>query len=122
MLTTSSSTGLSTILQSIDVADENEIGESGGDETNLSNLSTSIWSIEAGYLTSRGTKRGGGNTKKDVEGVRGSDYLTPAAKKAFNHLWHAFTQAPIFQHFDSKQHIWIKPTRQAMSLVESQVS
>ena len=29
---------------------------------------------------------GGSNTKKGVKAVRNSDYLTPAAKKAFNHL------------------------------------
>ena len=41
MLRTSSLTGLSTILQSIDVADEDEVGESDGNKTNLSNPSTS---------------------------------------------------------------------------------
>ena len=29
-------------------------------------------------------------------------------KKAFNHLWHAFTQASIFQHFDPEWHIRIE--------------
>ena len=32
-------------------------------------------------------------------------YLTFGAKKAFNFLWHAFTQMPIFQHFNPKRHI-----------------
>ena len=91
MLRTSSPTGSSIILQLIDVADKNEVGESGGDRTNLSNLSTLTKSTGAGYLTSRGAKRDGGNTKKGVEAARGSDYLTSAAKKAFNHLRHTFT-------------------------------
>ena len=86
MLRTLSSTGSSTILQSIDMADENELDESGGNETNLSNSSASKRSPRAGYLTSGGAKRGGGNTKKGVEAARGSDYLISAIKKAFNHL------------------------------------
>ena len=108
MLRTSSFTSLSTILQSINVADKDKIEESGGNGTNLSNPFASIKSIEADYLTSGSAKRGGGNTKKGVEGVRDFDYLTPAAKKAFNQLRHAFTQAPILQYFDPEQHIWIE--------------
>ena len=84
------------------MAKEDEFGESGGNETNLSNLSTSTRSTGAGYLTSGGVKRGNGNTKKGVKVARGFDYLIPAAKKAFNHLRHAFIQVPILQHFDLK--------------------
>ena len=36
------------------------------------------------------------------------NFLTPNAKKAFNHLWLAFIEVLIFQHFDLKSHIWIK--------------
>ena len=36
------------------------------------------------------------------------NFLTPDAKKAFNHLRLAFIEAPIFQYFDLKSHIWIK--------------
>ena len=108
MLRTSSLTGLSTILQLIDVADEDKVGESGDNGTNLSNPSTSTRSTRAGYLTSKGAKKGDGNTKKGVKAARGSDYLTLAAKKAFNSLRHAFTQTPILQHFDLKWHIQIE--------------
>ena len=108
MLRTLSPTSSSTILQSIDVADEDEVGETGGDGTNLSYPSASTRSTRASYLTSGGAKRGGGNTKKGVKAARGFDYLTLTAKKTFNYLWHAFTQAPILQHFDLEQHIWIK--------------
>ena len=66
-------------------------GKSGGDETNLSNPSTSKKSIRAGYLTSGGTKRDGGNTKKGVKAARVFDYLILDIKKAFNHLRHVFT-------------------------------
>ena len=110
MLRTLSFTGSSTILQSIDPADENKIGrgESSDDETNLSNLSASKWSTKTGYVTFESTKRGDANTKKGVKVAKGSNYLTSASKKAFNHLRHVFTQAPIFQHFDPEQHIWIE--------------
>ena len=92
--------GLSSILQSIDMADENGVVESSGNKTILSNPSVPTRSIKVGYPTFGGAKKGSGNTKKSVKAARGSDYLTSAAKKAFNHLWYAFTQAPIFQHFD----------------------
>ena len=32
-------------------------------------------------------------------------YLTSCTKKAFNHLWFMFTQAPIFQYFDLEHNI-----------------
>ena len=38
----------------------------------------------------------------------GPKFLTPDARTAFNHLWLAFTEAPILWHFDSKCHIWIE--------------
>ena len=105
MLKTLSLTSSSTILQSIDVVDEDKVGKNGSDGTNLSNPSASTRSTGAGYLTSGCAKRGGDNTKKGIKAARGSDYLTPAAKKAFNHLRYAFTQAPILQHFDPERHI-----------------
>ena len=108
MLSTTNPISLSTISQlSMDAADEYKIGESGGNKTNLSNPSASKKSTKVSYLTSRGAKkggnnlkRGGGNTEKNVKATRGFDYLTPDAKKAFNHLRHGFTQTPIFQQFD----------------------
>ena len=83
MLRTLSPTGSSTILQSINVVDEDQVDESGGNETNLSNSSTSTRSTSVGYLTSKG---GNGNTKKDIKAAKSSDYLIPAAKKDFNQL------------------------------------
>ena len=108
MLKTLSLIGSSTILQSIDMADEDEVIESNGNRTSLSNSSASTRSTKAGYLTPKGAKRGGGNIKKDVKAAKGSDYLTSATKKAFNHLWHSFTQAPIIQHFDPERYIQIE--------------
>ena len=90
------------------MADEDEIGESGCNETNLLNPSASTKSIRAGSLISGGAKKGGGKTKKGVKAARSFNYLTPATKKTFNYLRHAFTQAPIFQHFDPEQHIRIE--------------
>ena len=54
---------------SIDVAGNNEAGrgKSGGNETNLSNWSLSKKCIKAGYLTSKGAKKGDGNIKKVVK-------------------------------------------------------
>ena len=111
MLRISNHTRLLSILQSIDMAEKDEIGgsKSGGNKTNLSNLSPSKRSTRAGYLTSGGAKKG-------VKAAKGSDYLTLAAKKAFNHLWHIFTQAPIFQYFNSKQHIQIKTKLSAYAI------
>ena len=108
ILKTSSPTGLLTILQSNDVVDEDEVGESGGNEMNLLNTSASTRSTRAGYLIFGGAKKGGNNTKKGVKAAKDFDYLTPAAKKAFNYLRHAFTQAPILQHFDPERHIRIE--------------
>ena len=45
----------------------------------------------------------GSNSTKNV-----SNYLTPDAKKAFDQLRQAFTEAPIFQHFDPKQYIRVE--------------
>ena len=120
MLRTLSRTSSSTILQLIDAANEDDVGtdENSVDETNLSNSSASKRSLGAGFLTSGDTKKGGGNTKKGVKAARDPDYLTPAAKKAFNHLWHAFTLAPILKHFDSKQHIWIEINMSAYAIDE----
>ena len=36
------------------------------------------------------------------------NFLTPNAKKAFNHLRLAFIKAPIFRYFDLESYIWIK--------------
>ena len=108
MLKTLSPTGSSTILQSIDVGDKDEFGNIDGNETNLLNSSASTKSTVAGYLTSESAKKGGGNIKKYVKAARGFYYLIPATKKAFNHLWHTFTQMFILQHFDPEWHIRIE--------------
>ena len=108
----------SIVLQSlIDAANKDEIGggESSGNKANLSNLCILKRSTGAGYLTFESAKKGGdnpkkdgGNTKKDVKAAKGFHYLIPDTKKVFNYLWHAFTQAPILQHFDPEWHIWIE--------------
>ena len=107
MLRTLRPARLSTISL-IDVADEDKVGESDSNKINLSNPFASTRSTGAGYLTFRGVKRGGENTKKGVKAARDSNYLIPAAKKTFNHLRHAFIQAPIFQYFNLKWHILIE--------------
>ena len=118
MLKTTSLIGLSTISQLlIDAVDKNKIGrdESGGNKTNLSNLSASKKSTKTGYLTlknakkgSNNSKKGGGNTKKGITATKSFDYLTPGTKKTFKLLSPIFIQAPILQHFDLKRHIRIE--------------
>ena len=86
--------GSSIVLQLlIDTIDEDEVGESGGNKTNLSNPFASKNSIKAGYLTSKGIKKGGNNpkkggdnTKKGGKAAKSSDYLASNAKKAFTYL------------------------------------
>ena len=94
----------------IDTTDKNKVGrgKNSRNETNLSNPSSSKKSTGAGYLTYRGSKKSGGNTKKGVKAARDSDYLISDAKNAFNYLRHTFTQAPILQHFDLERHIRIE--------------
>ena len=38
----------------------------------------------------------------------GPKFLTSDAKTAFNHLWLAFTKAPILRYFDPECYIWIE--------------
>ena len=101
MLRITSPTCLSTILQSlIDAADEDKArrGESSGNKINLLNLSALKKSTGTDYPTSESAKKGGnnsergdGNIKTGVKVVRGSNYLTPETKKTFNYLQHVFT-------------------------------
>ena len=73
MVKTISLTGSSIILQSIDLAYKDEIGDNqnGGNEINLLNPSALKRSTGASYLTFKGAKKSGGNTKKGVEAARG---------------------------------------------------
>ena len=80
------------------MADEDEFDEIGSNKTNPSNLSASKKSTKAGYLTFKSANKGNNNpeksnanTKKCVNAAKSLDYLTPDAKKAFNHLRHIFT-------------------------------
>ena len=69
--------GSSTILESlINAADKDEINKSKStsNETNLLNPSIFKKSTKMGYLTSKGAKKGGGNTKKGVKATKSSDY------------------------------------------------
>ena len=44
----------------------------------------------------------------NIGATREPNFLTPNAKKVFNHLRLAFIKAPILQHFDLESHIWIE--------------
>ena len=77
------------------MSNEDEFGgvDSGGNKTNLSNLSISKIFIGTGYLNSKGAKKSNGkmnsscgNIEKNVKAVKNYDYLISNAKKTFNHL------------------------------------
>ena len=119
MFRISSLTGSSTILQSIDLADKNEVDESGGNETNLSNPSASTRFTKAGYLTSKGAKKGNSNIKKDVKTARSSDYLIPAAKKPLNTYGTRLHKRLSFNTLIWNGISGLKLIYQAMPLVES---
>ena len=44
----------------------------------------------------------------NIGAIGESIFLTPNAKKTFNHLWLAFIKAPIVQYFDLENHIQIE--------------
>ena len=46
-----------------------------------------------------------GNLPKFDVKKAGSNFLTSDAMTAFNHLWLAFTKAPILEYFDPEYHI-----------------
>ena len=60
--------------------------------------------------TSASTKRptGVGNLSSNHVSHIVSNYLTPDAKKAFDQLCQAFTEAPILQHFDPERYIRVE--------------
>ena len=46
--------------------------------------------------------------KSPSKNLNKAGYLSPNAKKVFNHLRHMFTKAPILQHFNPEWHIRIE--------------
>ena len=74
-------------------------GDCGENEARKASVSTK-GPIRADYLSS--------NYVSYTVSNNVSNYLTPAAKRAFDQLRQAFTEAPIFQHFDPKQYIRVE--------------
>ena len=103
------------------MADEDEVDNSknDGNETNLSNLSASKVSIKAGYPTFAGAKKGGNNTKKVVKAAKSPDYLTAAAKKLLTTYGTCLYKYLFFNTLIRNITFELKPTHQAMLLVES---
>ena len=96
MLKTTSPTRLSgVLLLSINVTEKDEIGD--GSSNGMKSTIISKKFTKADYL----------NFEVTVS-ARAFEFLTLDTKKAFNHLRHAFTKAPIFQHFNLKRHIQIE--------------
>ena len=44
----------------------------------------------------------------NIKATKKSNVLIFDTKEAFNYLWLAFIKAPILQHFDLENHIWIE--------------
>ena len=44
----------------------------------------------------------------NIRAINKLTFLTPNAKKIFNHLRQTFIKAPILRYFDLKSYIWIK--------------
>ena len=90
-------TGSSNLTSKAFRADNNEVVGDGGGRANetVINLSKNNKSRDS--------------TRLPNIGATGKPYfLTPNAKKAFNHLRLAFIKTPILQHFDLESHIRIK--------------
>ncbi len=79
--------------------------DSGGVDRNFENLSTASKSAKS--KKSKLTK----SKKSDLPKVNfakvnsGTDFIPPKAKKAFIHLWKAFTKTPILRYYNPKCHI-----------------
>ena len=85
-------------MQLLIEVESNEFGKSNCNENEariLSAFSASKKSTGVDYLTSS-AKKGRQTAKKSGKDARRSKYLTTNTKKAFNLLWHTFTQALIF--------------------------
>ena len=93
--TTSKTQSSAVLLVAINMAEDNEIGSGGGN--GMKSMITPKKFIGVDYPNFEGTV-----------GARSFEYLTPNAKKAFNHLRHLFIKASIFQHFDLEHHIWVE--------------
>ena len=71
-------------------ADDNEIVSNGGSSETVRNSSKKLTHMP------------------NIKATGESNFLTPDAKKTFNHLWLVFIKAPILLHFDLENHIQIE--------------
>ncbi len=85
-------------------------GAIGGDEVggSFENLSTAAKSANSKKSKSTKPKKSDLPRANSARVNSGTDFLTPKAKKAFIYLQKAFTEAPIFRHFDPEHHIRIE--------------
>ena len=86
------------------MANKDEVG--GGNSNGIKSIITSKKSTKADYLNFEGTV-----------GARDFRYLIPDVKKVFNHLRHAFTKAPILQHFDPERYIRVKTNTSGHTII-----
>ena len=95
------------------VEGSDELIEKGGKLLKTEKLSKGLKLSKSG--NSKGTKsakskkllKSRNSSNFDTKKV-GPSFLTFKARVAFNHLWLAFTKAPILRYFDPECHIWIK--------------
>ena len=90
----------------MNLVDEFDRGNCGENEARKASASTKE-PTEADYLSSNHMSYAVNNiVSNSAKNV--SNYLTPDAKKAFDQLRQAFTEAPILQHFDPERYIRVE--------------
>ena len=89
-------TGLSYLVPKAFKADNNEVVRI-GDRANRTVVNSS-----------KNEKSRNSTCVPNIGAIEESNFLTPNAKKAFNHLRVAFIKAPILRHFNLGSHIQIK--------------
>ena len=96
----------STMQKSINLVDEFDRGER--DKNKVKRASTSIKGpTKADYLSSDHVSHTVSNIVSNFAKII-SNYLTPDTKRAFDQWRQAFTETPIFQHFDLEQYIRVE--------------
>ena len=90
----------------INLADEFDRGDCGENKARRASASTK-GPTEADYLSSNHVSHTVSNiVSNSAKNV--SNYLTPDAKRAFNQLRQAFTEAPMLQYFNPEQYLRVE--------------
>ena len=93
---------ITAIQKLMNLVDEFGKGDCGENKAKKASASTKKL-IRADHLFANHVSHTVSNSVKNV-----SNYLTSDAKSPFDQLHQTLTEAPIFQHFDPKQYIWVE--------------